>query len=644
MEGSVLFGVRMRDDVTATSNRMANSLDELQRDVKQLGDTFKAQNAATKAMNIGISEARTLFKAAAGNATIFKAAMKDAGASVLDTRLLLNRLNHELTQTRRVALGLDGIWSRIFNPRTIWAASHALNVASKAAGAIGAVAGGLSGVAGGAMRLGQAGVGSVIDAATGRQNALSSLSYMLEKPGTSRESAERQARDAYGWAQKYAKETPLDTKDIVGAFTSFMTAQFDVDESKVLTRVMADQAAKFMDRPEMGQNVINAFSRVKGRGVATGEDLESFRVAGFNAKAIVDSLRGIKEIAPLFKSIKKGDSDEEAIKKVRKILGEGKIGAGTFAQAAIDSLEKDRPDVGTMAGKLGGESLMGTISNLKSAWEDMLQSTDLQNWPGVKALQGLMTRVSQALDGSTDSGRYLREQVEAMVNSFTKGLDNITSKDISEIFMRGLETAKMLVAELGKAVEWVEKLLRSGDVVGAIGDVIVEAGKLLGQGIYLGIKGAVVGTGMAGLGRRALGLSEGEMALIDEAAANKRANARAMSNYRDMGPDYANMDAAEAARRAQENLQALDIPKLAAGGIVRGPTLAIVGEAGPEAVVPLANARGSVDPLPLRGFGGAGVNIVINATGSDAASQWAAMRPMITSEVTSLFGRLAREA
>ena len=77
---------------------------------------------------------------------------------------------------------------------------------------------------------------------------------------------------------------------------------------------------------------------------------------------------------------------------------------------------------------------------------------------------------------------------------------------------------------------------------------------------------------------------------------------------------------------------------------MRGPTLAIVGEAGPEAVVPLANARGSVDPLPLRGFGGAGVNIVINATGSDAASQWASISPMITKEVKSLFGRLAREA
>ena len=45
-----------------------------------------------------------------------------------------------------------------------------------------------------------------------------------------------------------------------------------------------------------------------------------------------------------------------------------------------------------------------------------------------------------------------------------------------------------------------------------------------------------------------------------------------------------------------------EIPKLAAGGIVKSPTLALVGEAGPEAVVPLSRAGGGV---------GSAVNIYI---------------------------------
>ena len=50
--------------------------------------------------------------------------------------------------------------------------------------------------------------------------------------------------------------------------------------------------------------------------------------------------------------------------------------------------------------------------------------------------------------------------------------------------------------------------------------------------------------------------------------------------------------------------QVPEIPRLAKGGIVNRPTLAMLGEQGPEAVVPLGRGRG----------GGAGmtVNLVIN--------------------------------
>ena len=52
-----------------------------------------------------------------------------------------------------------------------------------------------------------------------------------------------------------------------------------------------------------------------------------------------------------------------------------------------------------------------------------------------------------------------------------------------------------------------------------------------------------------------------------------------------------------------------DIPMLAAGGFVTSPTLALIGEAGPEAVIPLSSCAGA-------GFGGAGQQqIVINIQG-----------------------------
>jgi phage-related minor tail protein len=48
-----------------------------------------------------------------------------------------------------------------------------------------------------------------------------------------------------------------------------------------------------------------------------------------------------------------------------------------------------------------------------------------------------------------------------------------------------------------------------------------------------------------------------------------------------------------------------NIPKMATGGIVNSPTIAMIGEAGPEAVVPLSR---------MGSMGGATVNVTINGS------------------------------
>jgi hypothetical protein len=61
------------------------------------------------------------------------------------------------------------------------------------------------------------------------------------------------------------------------------------------------------------------------------------------------------------------------------------------------------------------------------------------------------------------------------------------------------------------------------------------------------------------------------------------------------------------------------IPAFATGGIVNGPTLALVGEAGPEAIIPLSAFAGGAS-LGGSGIGGGG-GMVINITGNNISSQ-----------------------
>ena len=63
-----------------------------------------------------------------------------------------------------------------------------------------------------------------------------------------------------------------------------------------------------------------------------------------------------------------------------------------------------------------------------------------------------------------------------------------------------------------------------------------------------------------------------------------------------------------------KGFQMPDIPLLAEGGIVTGPTLAMIGEGrGPEAVIPLSK-------LGSMGFGGGGASITVNVNGGDPNS------------------------
>jgi hypothetical protein len=70
------------------------------------------------------------------------------------------------------------------------------------------------------------------------------------------------------------------------------------------------------------------------------------------------------------------------------------------------------------------------------------------------------------------------------------------------------------------------------------------------------------------------------------------------------------------------------IPQLASGGIVNSPTIAMIGEAGPEAVIPLAAFSGG-SSLAGSGGGNGNGNIIVNITGTflsqDAARQLSQM-------------------
>lgn len=479
-----IWSASLKDDVSQVSAKMAFSLKAL--------DTT----------------ASSLFKKSNGNFDQFRRDLKKMGADTVDIALVTAKYREELVKTRREMLGLGQTAKSSLNTIREISKGALRSVGERATGMLASIPTNIvSGVTTIADKLFDVGKGfaeTVVEAAQFRQNALTGLEYML--------GSKQEAVEIFAQAQRLATETPLDTDKVISGVKQLVTAGFSGKESMTLFRAVADQASKFADDQGMQDKVISAFSRVKGRGVATGEDLESFRVAGFRAEGVAEALMENPNLAPAFRKFKRESpmggparwvtkeqaTDEEKLSAVRSLLGRGQVGVYTLLNAAIKSLEKNKNQIGEFAKKAGGGdpakgirgSLTGTISNFKAAYTDLLKSTDLQDWKGIQAFQDFLTRVTAAFNPASESGKRLLRIFEDITNEIFGGLGRLDETKISGFITKIADMAKSLVGFLHEAWDWLSRLLDGGDIGDDLGDILIDVAKYIGAGIWEGVKNA----------------------------------------------------------------------------------------------------------------------------------------------------------
>ena len=319
-----------------------------------------------------------------------------------------------------------------------------------------------------------------------------------------------------------------------------------------------------------------------------------------------------KELAPALDRVGSGLKDTgDKASKTKDRIKELRDALVKMREEAVDKLQQSLKNAESQLDSARGKfnefknAIAGNITGLL----DFAKASEGDNF-----VQGLVGQVADA----TDFANKVKQLIQL----------GLSERGITEVLDAGFEAGTRIADELiaggSTVVQQVNTLLASvssvADQVGTFGaESFYQAGVTQGEALVNGIldtlrkaqaelaaaqAAAASGSGIPQFGKRAAGLLEQIGAIKGD---KKRARAEAAFAASLSASGRGISEAAAAKIKAQF--------KLAKGGIVMGPTNALIGEAGPEAVIPLTGANSA------RGAMGTTINITVNAGIGTSGSQ-----------------------
>lgn len=664
----------------ASSDELNLGLEELGQLAKSAAGDFSQLSAAVKSfasspmikdkLNANLKNARHLLKGLGGDFEQLGVVLKGVGVKGEDLKRIVHTLGEEGRRSASVFRDFwktDGITNYLHHLRGVGLAQKA-------------VVGGVGGLVSAGVGEAKALLHKVVELGGEAEASQKGLSYILSggaEEGTA-EHAKGEAISKHMMAEflALAKKTPIADRDIVAAGKDFATSlsgsgrsMEEVEKiSLQLVKVMADQQSKFLEDESVRRNFINTVTRGMGKTTASLQDLNSLRVAKFNIGAILEQLPYQRGIPEIMKKVKGGKfqvtpvdlaaareaagegeisgKELENMAKIQKLISMAKsagtpIAFSTLFNAAQASIYKGK-DVGQAAGGLAeyksAHTLIGAINNASNAFDNLVLGMNFANSAGGVALRDFLNRFNAVVG---ESGT-LKAAVTNFTDALFEPLKEMTGGRIEHLIDLAAAAGKAVGDSIKKIWEWIDKLIHAkpGAFLDSVRDILLDMGDLIGQGIKAGVLGTTSAE-YAARAKRRLGanteVERGDAELDDLIAKTKyRAAALAASSGAPLTAGLGEASNQDDFITSMGRAVAGAAPHFARGGRVTQPTLAVIGEAGPETVVPdgsVGGGRVSVT-IPIQ---------VVNASGMDADELAGALQPIILREFNNIFQRGAME-
>lgn len=255
-------------------------------------------------------------------------------------------------------------------------------------GALGAL--GLASASGAAIGAGAYVGGQVVDSVKLIEGARQRLTTSLG----STQAANQEIKDAI----RIAEKTIFSPDSAIEALTQLSTNFKQLDQRRYIFGAISDFATISGKGEEGVKRAIHTISSIASKQKLQQEELTGeLAELGLPAGKVYDQLANILNI--------KGRSDKERTDKVLKLITAGKVGSDVAIQAITQVMRNQAG--GGKAGafaKQNAGTLEGQISNLKAALKTLFLINDIDKWPAVEKLKGLLGDVSGLIASDSKEG------------------------------------------------------------------------------------------------------------------------------------------------------------------------------------------------------------------------------------------------
>lgn len=290
-----------------------------------------------------------------------------------------------------------------------------------------------------------------------------------------------------------ANTTTLDTGPIVEMSNALSTSFKHFTDVKKIVTLAGDVLYQF---PQLGEQFTAAFQKAgSGAMVEEGSDLKNAMKGSYNGyKRELAAQLGMKG-----KDLDNLTKVDELIKRAK---ANGKLTARVLTRGLAESLRKglNEENIGDITIGAAQKSLVGAVSNLRSALDSLLISIHWEDYAGTAELAKFFNNITASLNT-----KEVRDAIGNAFNNIFAPLKDLNESGAIQKFFTTIlpPLIDTIGAKMRGAFGWLTDLLSGRESIGAsvriamlkivngLKDVLIYLGELIGMGIKSVIMGGV---------------------------------------------------------------------------------------------------------------------------------------------------------